>query len=127
METYAKLWCGLATLGWITLPSKHFLSSVGDSCRRSGVLDLSGTTARSTTRRLRPSYFDGDLRQCQALLDFAQRPSRLWSILEVDSADAQREVAARCSERGQEEGKGGGGEVPFYSSLRGPSYRVAND
>ena len=53
------------------------------------------------------SYFDGDLRRCQALLDFVQRLSRLWSILEVDSADAQRDVTARCSE-----GKGGGGEVP---------------
>ena len=44
--------CGLTTLGWITLPAKHFLSSVGDSCRRSGVLGLSGTTTRSTRRIL---------------------------------------------------------------------------
>ena len=43
------------------------------------------------------SYFDGDLRRCQALLGFVQRLSRLWSILEVDSADAQREVIVRCS------------------------------
>ena len=52
MGTSDKLRCGLTTLGWITLPAKHFLSSVGDSCRRSGVLGLSGTTTRSTRRIL---------------------------------------------------------------------------
>ena len=52
------------------------------------------------------SHFDGDLRCCQALLDVVQRLSRLWCILEVDCADAQREVTVRCSEV-----KGGGGEV----------------
>ena len=54
------------------------------------------------------SHFNGDLRRCQALLDFVHRLSRHWFILEVDCADdAQREVAVRCSE-----GKGGTGEVP---------------
>ena len=53
------------------------------------------------------SHFNGDLRRCQAALDFDQRLSRLWLILEVDCADAQREVTVCCSE-----GKGGRGEVP---------------
>ena len=65
---------------------------------------------------------DGNLRRFQAessgikqeLLKFVQRPSRLWSILEVDSADAQRDVAARCSE-----GKGVEGEKP-HSGYRLP-------
>ena len=64
---------------------------------------------RSLTKRLDldVSHFDGDLRRCQELLDFVQRLSCLWSILEVDCADAQREVIVRFSK-----GKRGGGEVP---------------
>ena len=55
---------------------------------------------RSVTQwfELAVSHFDGDLRRCQASLDFDQRLSRLWFILEVDCADAQREVIARRSE-----------------------------
>ena len=43
-----------------------------------------------------------------SLLDFFKRLSRLWGILEIDRANAQREVPG-CSS----EGKGEFGEVPF--------------
>ena len=53
------------------------------------------------------STVDSDLRRFYALRDFVQRPSRLWGILEVDRANAQREVSGR-----QGEGKGGRVDVP---------------